>query len=226
MTGKKTYAVAALMILHALTAYAMGQDATINLQEILAALGLSALRAGVKKAEPATGTSLAPGVQLCLALLLVGSVGSVRAATNTQHSSTPALQSPATPFSRLYLDSFLTARTPDFATASYGYGLGIGYQVTKHLSADLRVGHSGFDTRGSGLQDLGGRLVARMPFERLAPYTFLGASYDLERRRWHLQPGGGIELGKTIRLFAEGGLDADLLGRNGYRFAAGVRLRF
>jgi hypothetical protein len=51
MNGKKTYAVAALMILHALSAYALGHDQALNLQEILAALGLSALRAGVKKAE-------------------------------------------------------------------------------------------------------------------------------------------------------------------------------
>ena len=51
MNGKKTSAVAALMILHALSAYALGHDPALNLQEILAALGLSALRAGVKKAE-------------------------------------------------------------------------------------------------------------------------------------------------------------------------------
>jgi hypothetical protein len=51
MNGKKTYAVAILMILHALSAYALGHDQSLNLQEILAALGLSALRAGVKKAE-------------------------------------------------------------------------------------------------------------------------------------------------------------------------------
>ena len=51
MNGKKTYAVAALMILHALSAYALGYDQGLNVQEILGAFGLCALRAGVKKAE-------------------------------------------------------------------------------------------------------------------------------------------------------------------------------
>jgi len=52
MNGKKTYLVACLMILHALSTYALGHDQSLNIQEILAAFGLSALRAGVRKAEP------------------------------------------------------------------------------------------------------------------------------------------------------------------------------
>ena len=51
MNGKKTYGVAVLMILHALCAYALGHDQALNVQEILGAIGLCALRAGVKKAE-------------------------------------------------------------------------------------------------------------------------------------------------------------------------------
>ncbi len=268
MNGNKTYAVAALMILHALSAYALGHDQTLNLQEILAALGLSALRAGVKKAE--RPESLPPGMRallfLCaIALLPLG--GTARAATNTQHATRNTLPAPhltganrdnrepeKPPFpplspvqnrepeiasrqsaigysSGLYYDSFISARTPNFSDATYSYGLGIGYQVSPVWSADLRASHSGFDTRGSVVQDLGGRLVARMPFEFLAPYTFLGASFDLERDRWLIQPGAGIEFGvnkrlRGLSLFAEGGLDADLHGRNGYVFNGGVRLRF
>ena len=51
MNGKKTYAIAVLMILHALLSYGLGHDQTLNVEEILGALGLSALRAGVKKVE-------------------------------------------------------------------------------------------------------------------------------------------------------------------------------
>jgi len=75
MNGKKTYAVAVLMILHALSAYALGHDQSLNIQEILAAFGLSALRAGVKKAEPPE--SLPPGLGsillLCALCVLSGS---------------------------------------------------------------------------------------------------------------------------------------------------------
>jgi hypothetical protein len=292
MNGNKTYAVAALMILHALSAYALGHDPALNLQEILAALGLSALRAGVKKAErpepppsnllsilflcslcfhsiqsvtTASGASSGfrvPGFELgggasVLASRepgvwtnrLVSSLAPPQQLPNRLVSSLAPPEQPGTPkpergtarsnpdpeayskASRLYFDSFVTARTPNFSEATYGYGLGIGYQVSPYWSADFRAGHSGFDTRGSVVQDLGGRLVARMPFEFLAPYAFLGASFDLERDRWLIQPGAGIELGvnkrlRGLSLFAEGGLNADLHGRHGYVFNGGVRLRF
>jgi hypothetical protein len=132
---------------------------------------------------------------------------------------------------RFYADSFLSLRTPNFTDADYGYGVGIGYQANRYWAAEVRASHQGLDASGSAIQDLGGRLVARMPFDFLSPYTFLGASFDLERDRWHLTPGGGIELGVNKRLqglsvFAEGGLDADLNGRSGYLFTGGVRLRF
>lgn len=132
---------------------------------------------------------------------------------------------------RLYLDSFLSLRTPNFVDANYGYGIGIGYQVNRYWSGEVRAIHHGLDYDGSAIQDIGGRLVARMPFEFLAPYTFLGASFDLESDAWHLQPGAGIELGvhqslKGLSIFAEGGLDADLKGRSGYLFSSGVRIRF
>lgn len=132
---------------------------------------------------------------------------------------------------RVYVDSFLSLRTANFTEADHGYGIGVGYQVTKYWSGEFRMTHHGLDAEGSLIQDLGGRLVARMPFEFLAPYTFLGATFDLERDAWRLQPGAGVELGvhkslKGLSVFAEGGLDADLHGRSGYLFTSGLRFRF
>jgi hypothetical protein len=318
MNGKKTYLVACLMILHALTSYALGHDPALNLQEILSALGLSALRAGVKKIEKPE--SLGPGLVIFFAAGIL-SVTPLQAATEEEWdwiapeppladtvyldygwdstsngvpyalavperryfappappplpgrlSVTPrfallgsamaqnvAMQPPPAPTiipppqahpaaapkpegesllrsrpkpGRFYADSFLSLRTENFTHADYGYGVGVGYQVSKHWSAEVRASHQGLDITGSAIQDLGARLVARMPFEFLSPYTFLGGSFDLERDAWHLTPGAGIELGVTKRLkglsiFAEGGLDADLHGRSGYLFGSGIRLRF
>lgn len=132
---------------------------------------------------------------------------------------------------RVYLDSFVSLRTPDFTDANYGYGIGVGYQFSKYWSGEIRTLHHGLDADGSAIQDVGGRLVARMPFELLAPYTFIGASFDLERDAWHLQPGAGLEIGvhqslKGLSLFAEGGLDANLHGQSGYLFSSGIRIRF
>ncbi len=131
----------------------------------------------------------------------------------------------------LYADAGLSLHTPDFNDGAYGYLAGIGYQFTKYWAADARVTHEGLDAEGSAIQGLGGRLVARMPFNFVAPYTFLGGTFDLERDDWRLQPGAGVELGLTkklqgLRLFAEGGLDADLKGHSGYLFSTGIRLRF
>lgn len=130
-----------------------------------------------------------------------------------------------------YADAGLALRTPNFSDGTYGYFAGVGYQITRHWAADIRLTHEGLDADGSAIQDIGGRLVARMPFDFVAPYTFLGGTFDLERDEWRLQPGGGIEIGLTkkltgLRLFAEGGLDATLDGRSGYVFAGGIRLRF
>lgn len=125
-----------------------------------------------------------------------------------------------------YADTFLSLRTPDFNEGTYGYGVGVGYQVNRYWGADVRLSHEGLDVEGSIIQDIGGRLVARMPFEALQPYTFLGGSFNLEHDIWHLQPGLGIAFGKSVQFFAEAGLDADLKGRNGYLFGAGLRIRF
>ena len=140
------------------------------------------------------------------------------------------LTEPYTPLG-WYADAGLSLTTPDFNTSEDGYFIGVGYQFTKNWAADLRLGHEGLDFDGHAVQSIGGRLVARMPFNYLSPYTFLGATFDLERDDWRLQPGAGLELGLTkklegLRLFAEAGLDADLKGGNGYLFGAGVRLRF
>lgn len=220
MKGYKTYAVSVLLILHALGSYALGQSPQINITEVLGGLGLAALRSAVNSGPK--------GVQSLLAALTLGFVftAPVKAETNAVKLTAPQ----ATP-GRVYADTFLSLRTPDFSDGDYLYGVGVGYQITKHWAIDARASHHGLDVNGSAVQDIGGRLVARMPFAFLAPYTFLGASFDLERDAWHLQPGAGIELGvnkrlKGLSVFAEGGLDADLNGHSGYLFSSGLRLRF
>lgn len=132
---------------------------------------------------------------------------------------------------RFYMDSGLTLSTPDFDEVSYGYGVRLGYQVTRHWGFDFAVGHHGLDTSGSAVQDIGGRIVARMPFQLLSPYTFLGGRFDLERDQWTIEPGAGIELGadKLLRgfsIYAEANLRATTDGRNSYAFGAGAKLRF
>lgn len=47
LSGYKTYAVAILMLAHAVSAYFLGYSQDLNLNEVLNALGLAALRAGV-----------------------------------------------------------------------------------------------------------------------------------------------------------------------------------
>ncbi len=133
--------------------------------------------------------------------------------------------------SGFYADAGLSLRTKDFTSSQEGYFVGVGYQVSKHWGADLRLSHKGLDAEGSAIQGVGGRLVARMPFNYLAPYTFLGGTFDLERDEWRLQPGGGVEVSMSkhrdgLRIFAEGGLDADMRGSSGYQFGAGIRVRF
>jgi hypothetical protein len=156
-------------------------------------------------------------------ILLAVGVSYARAATNAPVTAPPT----ATGF---YADAGLALHTPNFSEGTYGYFAGVGYQITRHWAADIRLTHEGLDAAGGAVQGIGGRLVARMPFEFLAPYTFLGGTFDLERNEWRIQPGAGIEFGHRrllgLRLFAEGGLDADLNGRSGYLFTGGVRLRF
>lgn len=157
-------------------------------------------------------------------------VGAVSAETNVVKLTAP----PTNP-GRLYSDTFLSAITPNFIEGDYLSGVGVGYQITKHWGADVRLVHYGLDEDGSLVQGIGPRLVARMPFEFLSPYTFLGASFDLERDLWHLQPGAGIELGvskklRGLSIFAEGGIDTRLedgaLRDPGWLFTGGLRLRF
>ena len=49
LEGKKTYIVAAAMAAYAISAYFMGKTPEFDIQAFLEALGLAALRAGVKK---------------------------------------------------------------------------------------------------------------------------------------------------------------------------------
>lgn len=132
---------------------------------------------------------------------------------------------------RVYMDSGLTLNTSDFDCVDYGYGLRLGYQVSRHWGFDFGVGHHGLDADGSAVQDIGGRLVARMPFQLLSPYVFLGGRFNLERDFWTIEPGAGIELGmdramRGLSLYAEGNLKATTDGKNTYGFGTGVRLRF
>jgi len=166
--------------------------------------------------------------KLLIAAALILAVGLKYACADT---NTPVKLTAPPTTTGFYADVGVSLDTPNFSDGEYGYFAGVGYQITEHWGIDARVAHQGLDIEGHTIQSIGGRLVARMPFGRLAPYTFLGGTFDLERDEWRLQPGGGIELGITkklegLRLFAEGGLDADLKGQNGYLFGAGVRLRF
>lgn len=158
--------------------------------------------------------------------LLAAAYSALSAETNAVKLTQP----PTNP-GKVYADTFLSLTTPDFDSGTYAYGLGVGYQATSVWSVDARLTHHGLDSEGSGIQDIGARLVARLPFKAASPYTFLGAKFDLEDDAWRLQPGAGIELGvsKSLRglsVFAEGGLDADLHGRSGYLFSGGLRWRF
>lgn len=158
---------------------------------------------------------------------LILSIGLVLVAGVIHAAETNALLSPPS-VAGLYADQFLSANTTHFDNDDYGYGLGVGYQVTKHWGADLRLAHHGLNLDGHTIQEAGGRLVARMPWERFAPYTFIGGAFDLESDQWLVRPGAGIELGltKTIRLFGEGALNANLKGDNDFLFTAGLRWRF
>ncbi len=194
-------------------------------------------KAPVAAPRESAATSLSNMKSILSLLSLVSALSfSATAATNAPApapapAETKSLLSARPKPGRAYIDSFLSLRTPNFSEGDYGYGIGVGYQVTKYWALEARASHQGLDVSGSAIQDLGGRLVARMPFDFLSPYTFLGASFDLERDAWHLTPGGGIEIGvnrklKGLSIFAEGGLDADLKGHSGYLFSSGVRLRF
>jgi hypothetical protein len=132
---------------------------------------------------------------------------------------------------KLYADAGVRLNTPNFKDGTWGYFVGVGYQASPVWSIDGRLGHGGLDAEGHAIQDLGARVVARLPFKTFSPYTFLGASFSLENDLWRLQPGAGIEFGvserlKGLSIFAEGGMDADLKGKNGYLFGSGIRLRF
>ena len=152
-------------------------------------------------------------------------------------ADTPAvkLTEPQPRVGKLYADTGISLGTPDFKDGEYGYFAGVGYQINKHFALDARASHHGLDASGSAIQDLGARAVARLPWRFLSPYGFLGASFDLERDAWHLEPGLGVELGVTNRLqglsvFAEAGIDTRLengsLRDSGWKFASGLRLRF
>src|SRR6266540_554159 len=107
MNGNKTYAVAALMILHALSAYALGHDQALNLQEILAALGLSALRAGVRKAERPEPPP--PGIRALLFLFTICVIPAQAAETKTESEkvSKPVNENPTYPLTHSPTHSLL-----------------------------------------------------------------------------------------------------------------------
>lgn len=133
---------------------------------------------------------------------------------------------------RVYFDNFLSLRTTDFShDEAFGYGLGVGYNFTKVFAADVRVSHEGLNIEGQAVRAVGGRVLARLPWEFLSPYGFLGAEFDLGPDQWRLQPGAGVEIGvskklKGLSIFGEAGLDADLKGKNGFLFSSGLRWRF
>ena len=51
LAGYKTYVVAAAMLIHAISGYFLGNQVDLDVRQILEALGLAALRAGVSKVQ-------------------------------------------------------------------------------------------------------------------------------------------------------------------------------
>lgn len=133
---------------------------------------------------------------------------------------------------RLFVDTFTTISTPDFSHGEdWGYGAGVGYQLSKTLSASLRASHKGLNIENNAVSTVGGRLESRLPWRFLSPYGFVGASFDLGPDQWRLNPGIGAEIGitklmKGLSVFAEGGPDVDLKGHSTWLFATGLRIRF
>lgn len=144
----------------------------------------------------------------------------------------PVVENAPTAFRGFYTDQFLLLATKDFShDETFGYGLGVGYAFTKVFAADVRLEHEGLNITGQAVRTIGGRAIARLPFEFLSPYSFVGAAFDLGPDQWKLRPGIGIEFGVSKRLqglsiFAEGGLDADLKGSSAFLFSSGIRWRF
>src|SRR6185503_80384 len=205
MNGKKTYIVAVLMILHALSAYVLGQDASLNFQEILAALGLSALRAGVKKAEhddsPTWGNPssfiLGALCSLCVHSASAADGGGSRLTAredarptgqlgtwNSELGTNQAQSESYSNASSFHFDSYVAARTCNFDDATYGYGTGIGYQVSPYWSTDLRAIVAAVCDRRNRARmcTLFGAHRAPLQFLSAPPLQFLsglpGASFD------------------------------------------------
>lgn len=146
-------------------------------------------------------------------------------------SVTHAAEVKAEPRASLYFDSLLTAQTTEFNSESYGYGLRVGYALTKSWALEASAVHDGLNVEGKGVSDVGLRLVAGAPlkkFNSVRPYVYVGSGYHLVRDGWHIDPGAGLEFALTKRLsvFAESGLSATLENRFDWTGGAGVRLRF
>ena len=133
--------------------------------------------------------------------------------------------------SAFYFDTLVTAQTTEFSDESYGYGLRIGYALTKTWAMEASATHDGFNVEGRGVADVGLRLVAGAPlkkFNSVRPYAYVGAGYHLHSEAWHVDPGAGLEfaLSKRFSLFAETGLRATLENTFDWTGGAGLRLRF
>jgi hypothetical protein len=213
MQGKKTYLIAALMALHAIAAYFLGWENHLQIEELLAAAGLAALRSGVKTdVDKASKFPLWAGLAFLMAW-----------------PATAAEESPRNfRAGELSVDLFAAAEARDFTrSVDYGGGVGLNYFITRGFGVGARA--LSYDLNHSAVDELQPRVIVRAPlWDRVAPYGYAQGIYQFERGRWGGGTGGGLELrlGRSAGLFAEAGLNLESGGRGAAVAAAGVRWTF
>lgn len=141
LRGRKTHLIAALIVLHSAVSYALGDP--VNVPQILQALGLSALRAGIANGQ------------------LAGVVASLSAPPATSTQSTACPRSAAPPAATLLLAMLcaLCLTACRSGTVSYTPGGAVQYSThsfldSKHSIKDLQIIHTGTNITTVRLQGL------------------------------------------------------------------------
>ena len=127
------------------------------------------------------------------------------------------------------IETFATALTADVKHFTGGYGIGVAYAYHQNWTIGARLTHTGFDVNKLLVEDIAVRLTARLPLSHgLAPYTYLGAGYNLARDRFQIKTGAGLEWRFTPHwgVFTEAGANLDFESRNSLEAAGGIRYIF